>query len=186
MTWVYSCWINHITASACGEIPTLLLFSYFFSSAPFRESMEERAEKTRKLISMCSFCGFVEQKQKMMLLPSLYLFQVWISELSGSLLWHDRWQDLAGKETCTKKQLIQWVPDRNTEPVNRRWNMTISYLCKICSFSFFDFLILYLLNLFLKKKKKQHCFKLTCELGKGKSICLPGIGLMTPKISRNV
>lgn len=148
--------------------------------------MEERAEKTRKLISMCSFCGFVEQKQKMMLLPSLYLFQVWISELSGSLLWHDRWQDLAGKETCTKKQLIQWVPDRNTEPVNRRWNMTISYLCKICSFSFFDFLILYLLNLFLKKKKKQHCFKLTCELGKGKSICLPGIGLMTPKISRNV
>lgn len=148
--------------------------------------MEERAEKTRKLISMCSFCVFVEQKQKMMLLPSLYLFQVWISELSGSLLWHDRWQDLAGKETCTKKQLIQWVPDRNTEPVNRRWNMTISYLCKICSFSFFDFLILYLLNLFLKKKKKQHCFKLTCELGKGKSICLPGIGLMTPKISRNV
>lgn len=155
MTWVYSCWINHITASACGEIPTLLLFSYFFSSAPFRESMEERAEKTRKLISMCSFCGFVEQKQKMMLLPSLYLFQVWISELSGSLLWHDRWQDLAGKETCTKKQLIQWVPDRNTEPVNRRWNMTISYLCKICSFSFFDFLILYLLNLFLKKKKSN-------------------------------
>lgn len=134
-------------------------FPIFFSSAPFRESMEERAEKNRKLISMCSFRVFVEQKQKLMLLPAsgldFSLFQVWISELSGSLLWHDRWQDLAGKETCTKKQLIQWVPDQNTEPVNRGWNMTISYLCNIYSFSFFDFLILYLLNLFLKKKKSN-------------------------------
>lgn len=49
-------------------------------------------------------------------------------------------------------------------------------MCKVFSFSFFDFLIPYLLNLFLKQSnvKRDH---LTCELGKGKSIRLLCVGL---------
>lgn len=45
---------------------------------------------------------------------ALCLFQDWISEWSGSLFWCDWWQDLTGKETCTKDYLIQWVPGQNT------------------------------------------------------------------------
>lgn len=113
----------------------------------------------------------------MMFLAWLYLFQDWISEWSVSLLWSDWWQDLTGKETCTKNHLIQWVPDQNPELVNRRkWKLSISWMCEVVSFSVFEFLVPYLLNLFLKQSnvKRDH---LTCELGKGKSVRLPGAGL---------